>query len=498
MKIQFLKLIVCVGFVPLLTNCNKAQYGETAKQAPLPGLAAPKVAAPAAKTVPAVPAKAGSKSKLTDIDGGTPASDSKPEVLVTTTKSNPGTIDVLRINNPPSPIVIGNAPATQPCPQQCSSALVPQIPVVNAPAPVQNVICKSGTCHKSPFVQTYMSLVQNVDVLFVVDSNSNLTDQRFAVFQNIESFLNNLPVNLNYHLAVLNTQDVQTSLYATPSNAEQIVNMDLTSVSGDDRAKIIEAAKQNIWDRISTLNTQSFTGTSDNILKILDRAISSPELEKNQAKGFFRRDAGLVVVSLTDERASNQVLHPSCNDLARKVYDKISEIKTYAIQFHIRQVLPIEFIGFAMLDTVDPVTQAAKPILNSNMLELLYLEDGVLYDLDKAKLNLEQMRADLRFAGDRIGHMWMKRKFQIRPDQALNPETTCFVANGQQIPTIFVPEINELRVDPKASRLFEAAAGKGLNTDILWCENGENRIRLRSNEYAINSQCAEIASKFQK
>ncbi len=481
-----------LGLSPIITNCSQAKYGETNKQAPLPGLAVPAVAAPAAKLPGAKTIPTGT---IKDIDGGT-AKESTPELSSSGRKSTSGPIETLRNNDRQLPIVIGNV-APKPCPQQCVGTPVTTVRALpQQVAPIQNVPCKGGSCHKSPFVQSYVSPTQNVDILFVVDSNVSLSDQRFALFQNIDSFLNNLPSNLNYHMAVLNTQDLQSSLYAVPSKPEQVILADLSSLNADDRAKSIEAAKQGIWDRIATLNTVNFVGTSENILKMFERAISSPELEKNQAKGFFRSDAGLVVVSLTDERVSNQVLHPLCIDLAKRIYEKIVALKSLGIKYHVLQTLPIEFIGFAYLDSDEMMNQGRKVPFSSDMLELLHLADGVLFDLAKAAANIEQMKADLRFAGDQVFRMWMKKRFLIKPDIAMDPKSVCFVANGQLIPTNFVPELNEMRIDPKAMRLLESSALSGLSTDVLWCENGEVNNNSRLNEYRINPTCIDLLSKF--
>ena len=493
-------LALAIGFTPFMSNCSKAKYGETTKQAPVPAPAvAPKVLPADVKAVPQ-PAKAVGTMK--DIDG-TPVKDTTPELSNPNRKpkANPF-VEYTKPNEQQPVIVIGNRPVVNPCPQQCAGPQITAPPQVRvAPVqvvPVQNVPCVGGSCHKSPFVQNFTFPTQNVDILFVVDSNVSLNDQRFAVFQNIESLLNNLPTNINYRLAVLNTQDAQSSLYATPSQKEQVVKADLALLNSDDRAKALESAKQDIWDRISTLNTANFIGTSESIMKKLDSAITSPELEKNQANGFFRNDAGLVMVSLTDERVTNQVLHPVCIDLAKKIYEKIVRMKTIGVKFHVLQVLPIEMIGFAYLDSDERMNHARNVPFNSDMLELLHLGDGVLFDLAKANANPEQMKANLRYAGDQIYHMWMKRRFQIRSDVPMDPKSVCFVANGQLLPTNFVPELNEMRVDPKVMRSIEQNVANGMSTDVFWCENGETNNTSRLNEYRINPSCVELVPKFQQ
>ncbi len=477
-------LVLFLGAVPFITNCSK--YGESNKQAPLPPLA-PKAAPAAAKVVtPATTKSNGVAGKMTDIDTKT-TSDSVPTSSNATKQSDSASISLVRDFHDTTPTnhvyTIGGG--CNPCSAQTQ---------VQQAIPVQTVACPGGDCHKSWFTQAYMSPVQNVDILFVIDSNELLKDQRFMMFHHIESFLSHLPTNLNYHFAVLNTQDANGSLYNAASNLNKVVVADLTSLNPEDRDRTFESAKQDIWDRIATLSTTNFIGTSEVILKKLEFAITSPELDKNQALGFFRPDAGLVVVSLTDEKLSNQTPHPECSDLAFRLYQKMENMKASQDMNHIRQILPIEMIGFAYLTDENGMNYSQK-VHNSDLLELLHLADGVVFDLARANANKEQMKADLRFSGDQVFNMWMKRRFQLTT-QSADPKSVCFIANNQLLPTSFVPELNEIRVDYKAIRASEANATGGSSTAVLWCENGQLDNNSQLNKYRVNDSCIDLAAKF--
>lgn len=482
-------LALFVGAVPFITNCSKASYGETTRQAPLPGLVAPRVAtaAPARTVAPAPKARVRSDGTIQVIDGGDSTSGETTEGIHHVKISTPvdTSADAPRIH-----ITIHDA---NPCGQCSAPTVVTVIPQVLVP---QTVACEGGSCLKSHFVQNYIPAVQNMDILFVIDSSTSLTDERFALFTQIESFLKFLPVGMNYQIAVLNTQDLNTSLYAAPSNPSQVISADLTSISNADRDALLENIKRDLWDRIATLNTSPLVGSSQNILRLLDRAITSPELEKNQANGFFRAGAGLTILSLTNEQVDNQVLHNQCEDVAGNVYQKLENLKHLSVSVNIEQSSPLEFIGFAYRSS-DQIMNSKRGIpYSSDILQLLHLGDGVLFDLVDAMKSPEQMKADLRFAGDRVADTWMKRRFQIRADQPIDPASVCFIANGKVLKTNFVAELNEVRIDPEMLPYLKANAKNGLSTDILWCQNGKTRNNSPANIFAKNESCEQKAREF--
>ena len=109
----------------------------------------------------------------------------------------------------------------------------------------------------------------------------------------------------------------------------------------------------------------------------------------------------------------------------------------------------------------------------------------------------QQMRADLRFAGDRVADTWMKKRFQIRASQPIDPSSVCIVANGQLIETNFVPEFNEVRVNPLRLAQLELAAKSGLTTEIIWCENSNTRNNSPFNTFEVNASCKATLERIQ-
>ncbi len=489
-------LVLFIGSVPFITNCSKAKYGETAQQAPVPTIVPPRPAAvaPAARAAPPVAhSKTSGNVKSVDEGPSNTDSDSGTSGSSRSTHSYADT-DSGSTETPHTHITINNG-NSNPCGVCSAPRQQQQVVVQTSP---QSLACEGGSCQKSHFVQSYVPSVQDMDILFVVDSTQNLQNERFALFHHIESFLKFLPTGMNYRFAVLNTQDIQTSLYATPSNPNQVMSADLMNASEADRDARFEVLKKDIWDRIATMNTVVFEGSSLNTMRLLDRAVSSPALQTNQANGFFRNTAGLVIFSLTDETVKNQVLHRSCEDTAGNLYQKIANLKHLSISAHIEQALPIEFIGFAYLSSNQEMNSARGVPYSSDMLQLLHLGDAVLFDLAPAIASPEQMKADLRYAGGGVSDTWMKKRFQIRADTPIDPSTVCFVANGELIATNFVPEINEVRIDndPRVRQKLETAAASGLSTEILWCENGKTRNNSAFNTFQVNATCRARLEQF--
>jgi hypothetical protein len=490
--------LLMAGALPLLTNCTKAKFDETAQKpiyqpAPIPQLA-PQSQAPQAPKQIGPQAQQPSAEVPPFIDNlGPRASDTDDRDR----KRAPKTTAANQSDqNPPIQITIGNT--SEPCPTACSGGSVRRVETqIQRPVkiqPISTVPCVGGKCTLTSYTQTYANPVSQVDILFAFDSNVNLGNQKFALNSKIRSFIERLP-RLDYNIAVLNTQDATSSFFSPPSNPEKIVHANLT---GSDREAVVDHVVRDMFDRVAALNSASFVGTSDAVLKQLDFAVSGNELLSNQAKGFFRPGAGLVIMMMTDERVGNLISKSNTcveRDQAREIYSKIARTKSLGIDptTLIEAYSPMTFIGFEMMDSDAAMNANQK---HSETLELLHLGDAFVFDLAKASSNPELMAAELRFSADRVSAAWMKRNIQVRSQTQLDPSSVCLVANGHLIPTNFVPEINEIRMASDTALRYMPSQGAQTKIEVLYCENGQTRNNSRYNEFAINPDCQTRLESF--
>lgn len=491
-------LLLVTGAVPLLTNCSKAKYDETSQQpvfqtAPIPQ--ARPLVAPQALPVGSQTKVEPGVGRFKDSAPGPVISDDDHGSRRRRGDDRRQEPESRRSGEPSVHIEVDANPRTQPCPVLCSGVKV-ETRVEQIPAPTQSVSCVYGDCHLATYHQSYFMSVSKVDILFAIDSNVTLTQQKIALRQNIRNFLERLP-RLDYNIALLNTQDNTSSLYFSPGHSEPVVHANL-NLQDSDRSQTLDRAADDMADRMASLNSASFIGTSDQVLKKLDQAVSLPDLRVNQDRGFFRNDAGLIIVTLTDERVANLTAKPIVcveRSEAREVYRKIANLKSLGVDSltMIENFRPLSFIGFAMVDS-DAAMNAANR--RSATLELLHLGDADVFDLAKATIDLKVMAADLRFAADRFSTSWMKRKFQIRPQSALNPGSVCLAVGDKLIPTNFVPEINEVRMDYRSAIKYMPRLNEETKIEVLWCENGQTRNNSNYNEFAINPGCQETLEKF--
>lgn len=491
-----------------MTNCTKAKFDETAQKpiyqpAPIPQRA-PQI--PPAQ----VPQQIGPQAQQPTPDVGTFKDGLGPRATDTDDRdrkrppSHTATNQIDQV--PPIQITIGNT--SQPCPTACSGGSVRRIETrIQQPglaglaglavqAPISTVPCVGGKCTLTSYTQAYASPVSQVDILFAIDSNVNLGNQKFALNSKIRSFIERLP-RLDYNIAVLNTQDGTSSFFSPPSNPEKIVHANL---SGADREAVVDRVVRDMYDRVAALNSASFIGTSDAVLKQLDFAVSGNELLNNQARGFFRPGAGLVLMMMTDERVGNLITKANTcveRDQAREIYSKIAHAKSLGIDptTLIEAYSPMTFIAFELMDSDATMNANQK---RSQTLEFLHLGDAFVFDLAKAAANPEIMSAELRFSADRVSAAWMKRNIQVRSQTQMDPSSVCLVANGRLVPTNFVPEINEIRMSSESALKYMPSQGVQTKIEVLYCENGQTRNNSAYNDFRINPDCQSRLESFRR
>ncbi len=142
--------------------------------------------------------------------------------------------------------------------------------------------------HQSPF------LAKKLDIIFIIDNSPNLFDKQKRLALEIDKFINSLK-NIDWHIAVTNS-DVSGGAHSLNGHFVKYDNGDRFIRKNTDKApqKLIKALiRENAKNCDPTCPSES-----EEPLKSLALALGN---SKGNAADFFRPDAELSVVFLTDE-----------------------------------------------------------------------------------------------------------------------------------------------------------------------------------------------------
>lgn len=368
---------------------------------------------------------------------------------------------------------------------------------VQMPAPiVREENCQKGNCWKAELEQKKQYSVSKMDILFVVDSNSTLVEARQKMSAQLQKFMLNLPP-LDYRVAFLSRTagsggaQVSDSFRSASENSVLSMNLSTQAQANQSNAGAVIKEMSSLMQSSGDLVT-----SSTQLLSKLNESISEPMLSRNQKdelgkSSFFRPDAGLIIVALSDERASAQTLRvEEARSMAHDIYEKIMKLKTLGQSQNLVQSLPVEMVVFSALSSNQEMSANSNRTfaVGSPMMELAHLLGGRVYDLRSA------MSKDALFtdAAEQIRErVWMKLKFKINPlEKSVGSKYVCVLANNQLVPTKFVSETSEIRVQaPVMSSILKSNPKAHLT--VHWCEDGSNEDAGRSSNYEVNQHCLE-------
>lgn len=183
--------------------------------------------------------------------------------------------------------------------------------------------------------QSQLDFNPRVDILFVIDNSDSMKSAQANLVRNINSFASGLQKNrmIDYHIGVTSVWDSSQAYVTNKNNVHQ--NGELRRVTGSE-SRFVSKANNRSGLLASTLNIgiaplaqggpefeEVFTPISA-ALKLGGRGASN--------EGFFRDDAQLVVVILTDADDGSSSL--SSDQLAQELFDfkggKRDKVSVYA------------------------------------------------------------------------------------------------------------------------------------------------------------------------
>ncbi len=178
-------------------------------------------------------------------------------------------------------------------------------PGLGDPAVLPAPIPEPG-CYADRYSQPEAIVTKKVDLLFVTDTSSSLDEERMKVADGVEAFLQALPADVDYRIATMLAHGGASSrvgrVYSKlRTGADQVLRSDLLDPA-DLRAKLRH-------DLMNVVEDSSTDGGEIGMYSIT-RALDDDRLAESRSLGFFRTDAALAVIFISDENDICSVFPP--------------------------------------------------------------------------------------------------------------------------------------------------------------------------------------------
>ncbi len=169
-------------------------------------------------------------------------------------------------------------------PENRSSQLGPIVPA-----------CTDAQTRRWHYVQPAATVEHAVDLLFVVDTSASLDSRRVALATAIPDFLDHLPGQTDTRIGVMlahgGASDWSGKLFA-PQGAPSVIRVN--EVGRSEAERLLEA---NLGHPV----VDADEANGEAMMFSLTRSLEATRFAEIQAQGFYRPDAALSVVFVTDE-----------------------------------------------------------------------------------------------------------------------------------------------------------------------------------------------------
>ncbi len=151
------------------------------------------------------------------------------------------------------------------------------------------------TCKSDRFIQEDAELSRKIDLLFVTDTSASLSAERRDIARGIDSFMAALPENSDLRISVMLAHSSRSAWSGALFRTQHV-------------GPVLNTLNQPLGQIRSGLETLLTSGPSDwygdggeELLYSFQKGMSPAALTVGRAQGFFRTDAALAVIFITDE-----------------------------------------------------------------------------------------------------------------------------------------------------------------------------------------------------
>ncbi len=282
-------------------------------------------------------------------------------------------------------------------------------------------------CYKETFEQPVTN-TSAVDVLFVVQTSNSIVPERQAIVAGIDEFIQSLPANSDFNIAVMlshgSTSAYSGKLFQAASEPIVLKSSQMTN-----------AQIQSYLDmKLSQVATDPDSGGGEEGMFSLFNGITTPTLlAASQAQDFFRTQAALAVVFVSDRRDICAVVPagvPPETDPV-KIDARIRDCEGLTAagltnRLHVlKGSLPVQVSAITYVDAPAP----ADNEIGYGYTDMVALNAGVAIDIANDDI-VQGLSSIAELSGQQ---MEIQYEFTLEHDN-VDPNKLVVTVNGQQVP----------------------------------------------------------------
>jgi hypothetical protein len=339
-----------------------------------------------------------------------------------------------------------------------SSGVAPSLPTdpSNPPGPVSRITCLSGDRVTWQFMQPECPTNSKVDILFVVDASPSMQDLRSKIAVYVPELLRKLPIEMDYRVAVMlgngGASYRSGRLYAS-KNSPFVMNS---------RVEKTDLMQQELAQTLAEEVSDADDADGKALLYSLNRSLDADRLSEIQARGFYRPDAALAVVFITNRAdlcdsssSGSPAFNKYCTDSQLGSVDMAS--LTYSKLKAFKGNLPLILGGFL------PSSQSVTPGLS----EFLAERAGSL----RIDIENDPYRSDLDgFKDLLVSDLSVLTQFHLSGSDAILPNTMTVTVDGTPVSVDFSSN------DRTVSLQIEQAGHSGSLVEVTACEQSPTSV----------------------
>ena len=242
------------------------------------------------------------------------------------------------------------------------------------------------TCIKEHYIQPNQELTKKLDILFVTDTSGSLNTERSAIATGIGNFISQLSSSADYQIAVTLAHGPKSSrfgqLYKAGNEPTVLRSKELT----------VSNIRTHLQKKLTNIQTDSDTDGGEAGLLSLNKAMDATRLaEIRQQHGFFRSDAALAIVFVSDENdlcavypaGVTRVYDPEGKEIpAFNNYckNKVDAGSVYSRLLEVQGVNPL-LLSAIMYSDKTTVVKAGENEFGYGYSDIVALADGKMVDI---------------------------------------------------------------------------------------------------------------------
>ena len=161
--------------------------------------------------------------------------------------------------------------------------------------PTANGSIVNGACYEDQYATPEEFITRKLDIIVAIDTSGSINQERAAIADGFDYFISQLPAEVDYQIAVILGHGDQSQwagkLYKKGSEPLILSSQSLS----------VEQVKTHLRTKMQNPSTDNETDGGELVLWSIQEALTT-NLSLIQSQGFFRDDAALAVILVSDEQ----------------------------------------------------------------------------------------------------------------------------------------------------------------------------------------------------